>query len=77
MTRPQPSLAADALAREFRGDAGHRVRQARSTAVHLEALLECIDAGELEATPTEIARLEGADLALRLVSGSSKGRPRR
>lgn len=42
--------------------------QARETAEHLEAVLECIDAGEITATPTEIARLEGADLALRLIA---------
>lgn len=73
MTAPtRRSLAADALAARFDGDPANRVRQARTTAGHLEALLESIDAGEVAATPTEIARLEGADLALRLVSDPAR-----
>lgn len=66
------SLTADALAARFDGDPASRVRQARTTAGHLEGLLESIDAGEIAATPTEIARLEGADLALRLVSDPAR-----
>jgi len=71
-TQLRPSLTAEALAREFKGDAHHRIRQATATAEHLETLLEMIDAGEIEATPTEIARLEGADLAFRLVGRPAK-----
>lgn len=63
-----PSLTAAGLASRFQGDAHKRMRQAAETADHLEAVLECIDAGEITATPTEIARLEGADLALRLIT---------
>ena len=62
------SLASQALADVFTGSAADRVKRARLTAAHLERLLERIDSGELEATPTEVARLEGADLALRAVS---------
>ncbi|MFJ3114830.1 hypothetical protein ACIPI2_12650 [Micrococcus luteus] len=63
-----PDLTAAGLADRFKGDAHKRMRQARETADHLEAVLECIDAGEITATATEIARLEGADLALRLIT---------
>jgi len=42
--------------------------QARAAAEHLEALLERIDAGEITATPTEVARLQGAGLAFRALS---------
>ncbi|WP_431840478.1 hypothetical protein [Gordonia hongkongensis] len=62
------SLASQALADVFTGSASDRVKRARLTAVQLERLLERIDSGELEATPTEVARLEGADLALRAIS---------
>lgn len=63
-----PDLTAAGLADRFKGDAHKRMRQARETADHLEAVLECIDAGKITATATEIARLEGADLALRLIT---------
>lgn len=56
------------MAGRFQGDAYKHMAQTRETAEHLEAVLECIDAGEITATPTEIARLEGADLALRLIT---------
>lgn len=63
-----PNLTAAGLADRFKGNASTRIKQAAETAEHLEAVLECIDAGEITATPTEIARLEGADLALRLIT---------
>lgn len=64
------SLAYDQLADRFQGRATERIQQAAATAVHLEGVLASIDAGHIDATPTEVARLEGADLALRLVSRS-------
>jgi hypothetical protein len=66
---PAPSLAAAALREQLAGSTpAQRLTQARATAVHIEALLERIDAGEIEATPIEVARMEGADLALRAVA---------
>lgn len=65
---PARSLAADQLSQTFTGSAPERVKRARLVAVHLERLLERIDAGEVDASPTEVARLEGADLALRAIS---------
>ena len=76
-TPTRRNLTAEALAARFDGDPASRVRQARATAGHLEALLASIDAGEIAATPTELARLEGADLALRLVSDPAQRRGRR
>lgn len=77
MTAPARSLAYDALAEKFRGNASERIKQARATASHLELVLAAIDAGHIEATTTEVARLEGANLALRMVSETPRGgRPR-
>lgn len=68
--RDARSLAYDQLADRFQGSGPARIQQAAATAVHLESVLASIDAGTITATATEIARLEGADLALRLVSRS-------
>ncbi|ORM25196.1 hypothetical protein [Williamsia sp. 1135] len=65
---PARSLAAEQLSQTFTGSASERVKRARLVATHLERILERIDSGQLEATPTEVARLEGADLALRAIS---------
>lgn len=67
------SLASDALTNTFTGPAPERVKQARLVATRLERLLERIDSGQLDATPTEVARLEGADLALRAISRTRLG----
>lgn len=44
----------------------------RETADRLDALLAAIDAGEIAATPTELARLEGARLALRALDDAGE-----
>lgn len=50
---------------------GQRLDAARETARSLAAMLAAVDAGELELTPTERARLEGAHLALDLLAGQA------
>lgn len=69
---PTPPLGEGVLGSLFTGPLSERIKQARAAADHLGALLAAIDAGELEAAPTEIARLEGAELALRLVSRTKR-----
>lgn len=71
MNRPATtarSFAAEQLAQTFTGSASERVKRARLVALHLERMLECIDSSQLDASPTEVARLEGAALALRAIS---------
>jgi hypothetical protein len=68
-TPPTRSVVADALASAFTGSARQRLQQARDAAAHIEALLERIATQEISATSTEVAALEGARLALRMVGG--------
>lgn len=76
MTSPARSSTPDDLAGKFSGSAADRIAQARATASHLEAVLAAVDTGHLEAAPSEVARLEGATLALRMVSETpSRARP--
>ena len=68
-----PCLTAQILGDPFRGDANQRMRHALTVAAQIEAVLASIDSGDLHATETEIARLEGASLALRIAAGRGRG----
>ena len=65
MTTPELSPA---LAEEMRAaPPEQRVLIARETADRTAALLQAIELAEIDATPAEQARLEGIELAMRLI----------
>ncbi len=73
---PEPGqpTSLDRVAEELRGalaglTAAQRIKAAREMAERLRVVLAALERGELDATPTEVARLEGAAVALSMLSG--------
>ncbi len=52
---------------QFTGNPDQRMVQAAATAEHLERVLALIKDASVTATATEVARIEGAVLALRMI----------
>lgn len=59
----------DLASRALTGPPAQRLAQAREVAEHLDGVLANVERGELQASGTEVARMQGAAAALRMVAG--------